>query len=203
MLYFQEQAYSEDQFSSGENNEDSSEGCSVNGSSNLTENKDQQIGQEESPVVKTHISPGRVVRRKKGSQAHHSHRSSFPQARPPVSQSKQAQNLQNSFINASLIYEDEGLDSSTDRLDGLIKTSIFLYIFFIGMVLDDLENFGSKPDLTKFSDIPVPEWVVLGESVLIRPYNSSGVVAYIGDTEFAFGTWIGVELDAPKGNSVA
>ena len=40
---------------------------------------------------------------------------------------------------------------------------------------------------------------MLGESVLIRPYNSSGVVAYIGGTEFAAGTWIGVELDAPKG----
>lgn len=47
--------------------------------------------------------------------------------------------------------------------------------------------------------MPLPEWVVMGESVLIRPYNSSGVVAYIGGTEFATGTWIGVELDAPKG----
>lgn len=61
-------------------------------------------------------------------------------------------------------------------------------------------NFGSRPDLTKFVDIPLPDWVVIGESVLIRPYNSSGVVAYIGGTEFAAGTWIGVELDAPKGN---
>jgi kinesin family protein 13 len=40
---------------------------------------------------------------------------------------------------------------------------------------------------------------VLGESVLIRPYNSSGVVAYIGGTDFAGGTWIGIELDAPTG----
>lgn len=41
--------------------------------------------------------------------------------------------------------------------------------------------------------------MVLGECVLIRPYNYSGVVAYIGGTEFANGTWVGVELDAPKG----
>lgn len=88
------------------------------GGGSLTETTDQQTGQEDTSVVKTNISPGRVVRRKKGSQVHNSHRSSFPQARTPISQSKQAQNLQNSFINASLIYEDEGLDSSTDRLDG-------------------------------------------------------------------------------------
>lgn len=43
---------------------------------------------------------------------------------------------------------------------------------------------------------------MLGESVLIRPYSSSGVVAYIGETEFANGTWIGIELDAPKGKIV-
>lgn len=60
-------------------------------------------------------------------------------------------------------------------------------------------NFGSRPDLTKIHDVPVPDWVVLGESVLIRHYNSSGVIAYIGETDFAGGTWIGVELDAPKG----
>lgn len=53
--------------------------------------------------------------------------------------------------------------------------------------------------MSKLVDIPLPEWVVIGESVLIRPYNSSGIVAYIGGTEFAAGTWIGVELDAPKG----
>lgn len=70
-------------------------------------------------------------------------------------------------------------------------------------IVDDHEsNFGSRPDLSKISDVPVPDWVVLGESVLIRPYNSSGVVAYIGETDFAGGTWIGIALDAPKGNSV-
>lgn len=67
-------------------------------------------------------------------------------------------------------------------------------------IVDDGDNsFGSRADLSKLVDVPIPDWVVLGESVLIRPYNSSGVVAYIGETEFANGTWIGVELDAPKG----
>jgi kinesin family protein 13 len=127
-----------------------------------------------------------VVRRKKTSKTQHSQRASFPQARPQLSESKVAHSLEQSLISTNLIHDDEGLDSSTDRLE------------------DDSENnFGSKPDLTKLSDVPVPEWVVLGESVLIRPYNSSGVVAYIGGTEFASGTWIGVELDAPKGGVLA
>lgn len=72
-----------------------------------------------------------------------------------------------------------------------------MYVIFFSE--DRQSSFGSRADLSKLSDVPVPEWVVLGESVLIRPYNSSGVVAYIGGTEFASGTWIGVELDAPKG----
>ncbi len=45
----------------------------------------------------------------------------------------------------------------------------------------------------------IPEWIVVGESVLIRPYNTSGVVSFIGHTDFAPGVWIGVELDAPTG----
>lgn len=56
----------------------------------------------------------------------------------------------------------------------------------------------SKPDLARI-EAPLPEWVVVGESVLVRPYSYSGVIAYVGSTEFAGGNWIGVELDAPTG----
>lgn len=35
------------------------------------------------------------------------------------------------------------------------------------------------------SDLPPPpEWVVVGESVLIRPYNTSGVIGFVGPTHF-------------------
>lgn len=83
----------------------------------------------------------------------------------------------------------------------MVIITLFQRFRFIHLlVIDDGDNsFGSRADLSKFIDVPIPEWVVLGESVLIRPYNSSGVIAYIGETEFASGTWIGVELDAPKG----
>ena len=49
---------------------------------------------------------------------------------------------------------------------------------------------------------PLPEWVVVGESVLVRPYNWSGVISFIGTTQFASGKWIGVSLDAATGKAI-
>lgn len=34
------------------------------------------------------------------------------------------------------------------------------------------------------NEAPLPDWVVVGESVLIRPYNTSGVISFIGATHF-------------------
>lgn len=48
----------------------------------------------------------------------------------------------------------------------------------------------------------IPDWITVGESILIRPYNSSGVISFVGATEFAGGIWIGVELDAPTGTKL-
>lgn len=67
-------------------------------------------------------------------------------------------------------------------------------------VSDKSSAFGSRHDLTRV-ETPLPGWVVIGESILVRPYNYSGVIAYIGTTEFASGTWIGIELDAPTGTT--
>lgn len=62
---------------------------------------------------------------------------------------------------------------------------------------DVMENSFSAP--SKHDNIP--DWVLVGESVQIRPYNTSGVIAFIGDTHFQGGTWIGVELDTPTGKN--
>lgn len=46
----------------------------------------------------------------------------------------------------------------------------------------------SDADSTEMSssqtETPMPDWVVVGESVLIRPYNTSGVISFIGPTHF-------------------
>lgn len=34
------------------------------------------------------------------------------------------------------------------------------------------------------TEVSMPDWVVVGESVLIRPYNTSGVISFIGSTHF-------------------
>ncbi|XP_058836738.1 kinesin-like protein KIF13A isoform X1 [Topomyia yanbarensis] len=62
---------------------------------------------------------------------------------------------------------------------------------------DIMENSFSTP--SKHENIP--EWVVVGESVQIRPYNTSGMIAFIGGTHFQGGTWIGIELDTPTGKN--
>lgn len=54
---------------------------------------------------------------------------------------------------------------------------------------------------SKDVELVLPEWLVVGESVLIRPYNTSGVIRFVGTTEFQPGAWIGVELDTPTGKN--
>lgn len=33
-------------------------------------------------------------------------------------------------------------------------------------------------------DETLPDWIVVGESVSIRPYNSTGVIGFVGKTHF-------------------
>ncbi|XP_037926224.1 kinesin-like protein KIF13B isoform X3 [Hermetia illucens] len=57
------------------------------------------------------------------------------------------------------------------------------------------------PDYAKAESEIAPEWVAVGESVLIRPYNWSGVICFVGPTHFQSGLWVGVELDTPTGRN--
>lgn len=48
-----------------------------------------------------------------------------------------------------------------------------------------MTTLGSETDSSeRLADAPVPDWVMVGESILIRPYNTSGVISFIGPTHF-------------------
>lgn len=145
---------------------------------------------EGTSVVHTKLPPGKVVRRRKGSTGaarptSSQHRASFPMVRPQLSESKAAARLEQS-MQPNMSYEN-GDNSSSERID-------------TDDVSDKSSAFGSRHDLTRV-EAPLPGWVVVGESVLVRPYSYSGVIAYVGPSEFASGTWIGVSLDAPTGKN--
>lgn len=64
-------------------------------------------------------------------------------------------------------------------------------------------SFGSRADLDRLSEVPLPSWIQVGESVLVTSSKSAtkmtGVVQFVGNVEFASGPWVGVELDLPEG----
>ncbi|XP_014668068.1 PREDICTED: kinesin-like protein KIF13A [Priapulus caudatus] len=62
-------------------------------------------------------------------------------------------------------------------------------------------SFGSRADLHRMADAPVPSWITVGEPVVVMPYTACGVIKFVGTTEFAAGNWVGVELDKPAGKN--
>ncbi|KZS16304.1 Kinesin-like protein [Daphnia magna] len=120
-----------------------------------------------------------VVRRSKASvdklTALKAHRSSCPTALTV----NESLNLNNSYGSAHS-------SSSNVSIERLTAT-------------DDEETPSEVPAVTSKPSKPLPEWVTVGESILVRPYNWSGIISFIGATQFASGTWIGVTLDAPTG----
>ena len=62
----------------------------------------------------------------------------------------------------------------------------------------------SEPDINQNSENTensLPDWMVVGESVQVRPSNLSGLIRFVGSTDFAPGTWIGIELDTSQGRN--
>lgn len=63
-------------------------------------------------------------------------------------------------------------------------------------------SFGSRADLDRLHEGPVPSWIQPGEGVTVTCTNGpskSGVVRFVGPVQFASGAWVGVELDQPEG----
>jgi len=66
-----------------------------------------------------------------------------------------------------------------------------------------LYSFGSRADLHRLSEAPMPSWVRVGEPVVVTVTQGgtrTGHIQFVGLTEFASGNWIGVELDSADGN---
>ncbi|XP_058986852.1 kinesin-like protein KIF13A isoform X3 [Musca domestica] len=154
-----------------------------NDTSPLPNNTDNQNGNEVigegTGVVKTPLPAGKVVRRKK----------TPPQGGGNGNETSNGTTLNNNRTNTMQrmsIAKMEGLANNTSN-DYLNMTSMSASM--------EIE------DESKHVDLTLPDWVTIGESVLIRPYNTSGVISYVGTTHFQAGTWIGVELDTPTGKN--
>lgn len=104
-----------DMTESTDNDQDMSDNAAVNRQNNDRVESDSHS--DGNSIVKTNLSPGRVVRRRKTS-SKNSNRASFPQARPQSSESRVAQHLEQKINQVGLSHNDDGMDSSTDRLEG-------------------------------------------------------------------------------------
>ncbi|XP_023168315.2 kinesin-like protein KIF13A isoform X2 [Drosophila hydei] len=136
-------------------------------------------------VVKEQLPPGKVMRRKKST------------TQPPSNGDSSNNNNNNSNSNSNntsqVTRNNNQQRASVAKMEGL------------GAYLDVNSSIMSSSieteDEGKDLDVTLPEWIVVGESVLIRPYNTSGVISFVGTTHFQPGAWIGVELDTPTGKN--
>jgi len=116
-----------------------------------------------------------------------------PNTLPPgkvVRRRKSSSRSQNAAVRASFPMARPALSES--------KAALKLQLSVNGELSSDTHT-EDECDNRPVKEEVVPDWVCVGESVLIRPSNQSGVIAFLGPTQFAPGTWIGVDLDAPTG----
>lgn len=79
---------------------------------------------------------------------------------------------------------DNNTHSNSQKLSQTPKTT---YIEDDGSPAKTVHSDSDSNELTSsvHNETPIPEWIALNESVLIRPYNHSGVISFIGPTHFS------------------
>lgn len=102
------------------------------------------------------------------------------------SMSQQQQNLSTTCVENNNHVEEpknpqqEIMTKSTEKLEGEFVVHSFQRLQLTLLLSDELNEVNKK----KSDYPPLPDWVVVGESVLIRPSNTSGVIEFIGPTHF-------------------
>ncbi|XP_055840153.1 kinesin-like protein KIF13B isoform X4 [Episyrphus balteatus] len=165
-----------------EDNQNANELLSNANNNKIEEDEEQQLDNQKSNIhnegtgiVKTQLPPGKVVRRKKTATVNQVRSNSGHRASLPMMKSSVDLTSSNDKLNAQFNnMTSSGTTDSSERLEEDGKHHV---------------------------EVPFPDWVNVGESVLIRPYNTSGIISFIGQTHFQGGTWIGVELDTPTGKN--
>lgn len=88
--------------------------------------------------------------------------------------------------------EEESKTGQVDRASSL-GTGLNLSV-----PMESLEIISDSEEGDAAATTVVPEWLKEGEFVTVGT-NKSGTVRYVGPTDFAEGTWVGVELEVPAG----
>ncbi|XP_041832708.1 kinesin-like protein KIF13B isoform X2 [Melanotaenia boesemani] len=70
----------------------------------------------------------------------------------------------------------------------------------LSVPMESLEIISDSEEGDEAASAVLPDWLKEGEFVTVGT-NKSGTVRYVGPTDFAAGTWVGVELEVPAGKN--
>ncbi|XP_036358339.1 kinesin-like protein KIF13A isoform X8 [Octopus sinensis] len=167
---------------------------STNINSNMTDNPKKSTSKSESKSYSANSLERKNNSDKRTVEGHLKRNLSHGSAhkRRPVSCSlPSGSEITTSCSMKDLSYQNMNMSTSNETLSG-------------GEDSMSLCSFGSRADLDRLHEGPLPTWIQQGEGVIVtssKGYSKPGVVQFIGTVHFASGIWIGVELDNPEGKN--